>query len=165
MKSLFLSAMDDLKADPAAGKGTATTLVTWTSGMASRIEDGAWRLVCDEMEGDGGYGLGPDPGILARGSLGACLIAGYVMWSLLEDVPLTGLRVTVEGDYNARAMFGLEAAPPGFAEVRYRVEVESPAPRDNVIAMLDKADRHSSILDVFARAVPLRRDVVISPPA
>ena len=45
IKSLFESAIQDLKAHPDAGKGTATTIVASTAGLASRIEDGAWRLV------------------------------------------------------------------------------------------------------------------------
>ena len=85
-----------------------------------------------------------------------------MFWAALLDVPITALKVTVEGDYTARAMFGFEdEAPPGFSEVRYTVEIESPAPAARVHAMLDKADRYSSLLDVFKRAVPVKREVFL----
>ena len=165
LRQLLEATLADLSSSPDAGKGTATTVATWTSGVACRIDDGRWRLVADEMEFDGGFGLGPDPGVFARASLAACLVAGYVFFAALRDIEITALKVTVEGDYNARAMFGLEdETPPGFSEVRYRVEVASRSAADDVTAMLDYADRYSSILDVFKRAVPVKRDLSISSP-
>ncbi len=163
MKAMIEGAIEDLRGDPNAGKGTASTVVTWTAGVASRIEDGPWRFVADEMEGDGGFGLGPDPGVFARAGLGSCLVGGYIFWAAVQDIPITALKVVVEGDYNARAMYGLEDEnPPGFSEVRYRVEIESPAPAARVQAMIEHADRYSSVLDVFARAVPVKREVILA---
>ena len=67
-----------LKLRPSIGQGTATTTVRVRSGVTCDIEDGGWKLVADEMPGDGGAGLGPDPGVLGRAGLGSCLAMGYV---------------------------------------------------------------------------------------
>ena len=42
-----------------------------------------------------------------------------------------------------------------------RKELESAVPAANVQAVLDMADRYSSIRDVFRRAVPVRREIAI----
>ena len=88
-----------LKLRPAIGQGTATTIVRTRNGSVTcEIEDGSWKLVADEMPGDGGDGLGPDPGVLARASLGSCLAMGYVIWAALLEVPLESVEVQVDAE-------------------------------------------------------------------
>ena len=55
---------------PSIGRGTATTVCRIRDGTTCDIEDGQWKLVADEMPGDGGNGLGPDPGVFGRAALG-----------------------------------------------------------------------------------------------
>ena len=71
-----------LKLRPSIGQGTATTVVRVRNGVTCDIEDGGWKLVSDEMPGDGGSGLGPDAGVLVRAGLGSCLAQGYVIWEI-----------------------------------------------------------------------------------
>src|SRR3970282_842735 len=97
--------MKALKLRPSVGQGTATTTVRVRTGVTLDIEDGGWTLVADEMPGDGGAGLGPDPGVLVRAGLGSCLAMGYVQWAALLDIPLDSVEVVVEADYDAGGMF------------------------------------------------------------
>src|SRR5205085_3186946 len=150
---------------PAIGRGTATTVVKVRSGVTCDIEDGSWKLVADEMPGDGGAGLGPDPGVLGRAALGSCLAMGYVMWASQMDVPLDSVEVTVEADYDAAGMYGIDdSVPPGFQAMRYHVSISSPAPEGRVRELVEYADRHSSLLDSFRRAVPVSGEIKISAP-
>jgi len=152
-----------LKLRPSAGQGTATTIVRVRSGVTCDIEDGGWKLVADEMPGDGGAGLGPDPGVLVRAGLGSCLAMGYVMWAALKDVPLDSVEVTVEADYDARGMFGVDdSVPPGWPAVRYTVVIGSPAPEEKVRELAEYADRVSPILDDLRRAVPVSGELRIA---
>ena len=48
------------------------------------------------------------------------------------------------------------AAPPGFTEIRYHVEIESPARPSDVERIVDHADRLSPVLDVLTRANTVR---------
>src|SRR5439155_7976820 len=115
---------------------------------------------------DGGSGLGPDPGVFARASLGSCLAMGYVMWAAYLGVSIEDLEVTVEGDYDAAAMMGLaNDRPPGFSEVRYAVRITSSDNADAVRRLVEKADHLSSILDVFRRAVPVKMSLEVTAPA
>ncbi len=150
---------------PAIGRGTATTTVKARSGVTCDIEDGPWELVADEMPGDGGAGLGPDPGVLGRAALGSCLAMGYVMWASQMDVPLDSVEVTVEADYDASGMYGIDdSVDPGFQAMRYNVSISSPAPEERVRELVEFADRHSSLLDSFRRAVPVSGEIKVTTP-
>lgn len=151
---------------PSIGRGTAVTKVRVRDGCTAEVEDGGWKLIVDESKKDGGSGEGPDPGVYGRAALGACLAIGYAMWAANRHVPLDSIEVDVEADYDASGMFGLdESISPGWHALRYAVRVESSAPEAAIMQLLDYADAHSSLLDCFARALPVSRDVQISAPA
>ena len=148
---------------PSVGQGTAVTKVTVRDGCTADIEDGGWKLVSDEMPGDGGAGLGPDAGVLVRAGLGSCLAQGYVTWAARLDIPLDSVEVTVEADYDARGMFGVdESVPTGWGAVRYTAVISSPAPEERVRELVETADRRSPILDDLRRALPVSGELRIA---
>ena len=149
---------------PSFGQGTATTRVTVRGGsIACDIEDGPWKLVGDESPGDGGEGLGPDPGVFGRAALGSCLAIGYAMWAKYLEVPVDNIEVLVEADYDARGILGVDdSVSPGWQAMRYIVNIRSPAPEEAVRQMVEHADKHSSLLDAFLRAVPVSADIRIN---
>jgi hypothetical protein len=53
------------------------------------------------------------------------------------------------------------ATPPGYTELRYHVEIDSPAAPADVLRILDEGDRLSPMLDVFTRATAMRRTTSI----
>jgi uncharacterized OsmC-like protein len=129
------------------------------------VEDGQWNFVADEMPGDGGAGLGPDPGVYGRAALASCLAVGYVMWAARLDVPLNSVEVVVEADYDARGIYAVdETITPGWPAVRYTVRIESSAPEARVKEVIETADRYSSILDAFKRPLDVRREVELTQP-
>ena len=72
------------------------------------------------------------------------------------DVPLDRVAVTVEADYDARGMFGVDdSVAPGWGAVRYTAVISSPAPEERVRELVETADRHSPILDDLRRALPV----------
>ena len=78
-------------------------------------------------------------------------------------MPIDSLEVVVEADYDVRGELGVsDDVPPGYHAMRYVVHVTSPAPRAEVEQMLATAEKCSSYVDNFARAVPVRRDVHIT---
>ena len=149
-----------LKKRPSIGQGTALTRVKVRGGMTCDIEDGQWKLVADDMPGDGGAGLGPDPGVLVRAGLGSCLAMGYIIWAARLDIPLDNVEVVVETDYDARGMYGVDdSISPGWGAVRYIVNISSPAPHERVKELVDTADRYSPILDDMRRASEISRQL------
>ena len=140
---------------PSMGQGTATTRVVVRPGAtACDIEDGDHRLVVDIDRGEGGDGAGPDPGVLVRAGLGACLAIGYEMWAARLDVPLDSIEVIIEADYDARGMYAVDdAVSPGWTGLRYTTHVSSSAPAERVRELLEKADAHSPVLDDLRTAI------------
>jgi uncharacterized OsmC-like protein len=165
LKSIQERTVKALELRPSIGQGTATTTVRVRGGVTCDIEDGRWKLVADEMPGDGGAGLGPDPGVLVRAGLGSCLAMGYALWAARLDIPLESVEVTVEADYDARGMYGVDdSVPAGWGAVRYTTTISSPALPERVRELVETADRHSPILDDLRRAVPVSGDLRIAAP-
>jgi uncharacterized OsmC-like protein len=146
---------------PGVGQGTAVTKVKLTDGFTCEITDGPWRLVADMAEKHGGNNAGPNPGVLGRAALGSCLAISYVMWAAKLGVPISQLEVEVQADYDVRGEYGLADMPPGYKEVRYIVNIASPATEEEIIKLLDLADAHTPYLDIFRRPIAVRREVQI----
>ena len=148
---------------PSVGQGTARTKATLRAGLAVDVEEGTHRLTVGMHEKYGGNNAGPNPGVLGRASLASCLAIGYGMWAARLGVPIDALEVVVEADYDVRGELGVSAdVHPGYSEMRYVVHITSPAPKAEVEKMLETAERCSSYVDNYARAVPVKRDVTIT---
>jgi uncharacterized OsmC-like protein len=150
-----------LQLRPTLGRGTATTVATLRPGsLTVDLTDGGWSLVADSSRGEGGTDLGPDPGVLLRGALAACLTMGYQMFASEAGIEFETLRVTVEADYDARGQYGIEGAPPpGYSAMRVLVDATSDAPEAVVRQVIERADRHSPILDDIVRGLDVRSEV------
>ncbi len=157
-----------LELRPKIGRGTATTTVRLRKGqVASDVYDGGHHLVVDMGVDSGGENVGPDPGILIRGGLGACLASGYRLWAEYMDVPLDEVEVVIEADYDARGMYGVgdeDRVPPGYIALRARVNITSDAPEERVREMVEHADRHSPLLYDLTTALSVTRETTITAP-
>ena len=143
---------------PSRGHLTCTTKARLVGGLRCEIEEGRWRLAADLPAKVGGEDTAPTPGVLGRAALAGCLTIGIAHWAARLGVPIGSLEVEVEADFDARGELGVgDGIPPGYSEVRYAIAIESPAPKHEVDRLLDLAEHHSPYLDVFGRAVPLRR--------
>lgn len=150
---------------PSVGQGTAVTRVRLLDGLTCEVEDGPWSLTVDMAEKSGGRNRGPNPGVLGRGALGSCLAVGYAMWAARRGVSLRSLEVEVHADYDARGELGVsDDVPPGYSRIRCVVTVESDAPEEEVLRVLDEAERYSPYWDVFSEARELEREVRFGAP-
>lgn len=150
-----------VKLRPQKGKGTAVTKIKLFDGTTCEVQHKHWTFKVDIGEAEGGNDAGPGPGILERGALGSCLAIAYSQHAAVMGVPLDKVEVDVESDFDARGMFAIDDRPPGFEELRYKVYIESPASEEEVQKVIDKADKHSPVLDDFKRAIPVEREVTI----
>lgn len=150
---------------PTLGQGTAKTVVRLKPGLECEVTEGNWKLTVGMSPKSGGSNAGPNPGILGRGALGSCLALGYGMWAARLGVPIVSIEVEVQADYDGRGELGVsDDVHPGYSDIRYLVTVQSPAPEADVMRLLDTADKYSPYRDVFARALPVRREVRITAP-
>jgi uncharacterized OsmC-like protein len=146
---------------PAFGLGTGRSKSSIAGGLTCHVQEGNWSFVVDMPEPAGGNAEGPTPGVLGRAALGSCLAIGYKMKACEHGVDITGIEVEVQADYDDGGLLGSSKNPPGYLEVRYLVTVESDAPQDEILKILDEADQRSPYLDIFSRAQSCKREVRI----
>jgi uncharacterized OsmC-like protein len=163
IKSVSERVVKALSLRPAIGQGTAVTSVRVRPGTTTvDIVDGSWQLVSDADPDQGGEGAGPDPGVLVRSGLGACMAIGYRLWAARMDVELDEIEVTVEADYDARGMYGIGDVAAGWGAVRVRIGIASSAPEERVREVVEAADSHSPILDDMMRALAVGREIHVT---
>lgn len=154
----FESVAKAMTENPSLGLGTGISKTRVNAGsLRCEITEGKWQLAADMSEAGGGFGSAPTPGVLGRAALGSCLAITYTMYAAKLGLPLEHLEVEIQADYDDGAFFGVSDAPAGFSEIRYTVNVASPASESEIIRVLDEADAHCPYLDVFRRAQSCRR--------
>ncbi len=162
VKEAFHRAREILAARPDAGIGTAVTTVRRVSGLTLAVEDGPWKLTVDMAEKAGGAGEGPNPGVLGRAALGSCLTIVYTTFAAAHDIPLDGIEVEVQADYNARGQYGVGDHDPGYTEIRYHVRIDSPASEATILDMMARAEDCCPYLWIFRDPQNLKRTTVIN---
>jgi uncharacterized OsmC-like protein len=154
-----------LKTKPSFGLGTGISKTTITNGLTCEVKEGNWTLTADMPEQVGGNGAGPTPGVYGRAALGSCLAIGYMMRAAVMGINIRHLEVEVQADYDDGALFGTTTSiPPGYIEVRYSVKVDSEATEDQIIEMIESADKVSPYLDIFTRGQTCKRTILITSP-
>ncbi len=164
IKLAFERTIKALSLKPSLGIDTGVSKATVRNGLTCEITEGNWKFTVDMPVSAGGNAAGPTPGVYGRAALGSCLAIGYIMRSAQMSVPVNSLEVEIQADYDDGALFGTSDADPGYLEIRYSITIESEAPEEKILHMLDEADRHSPYLDVFSRAQKCLREVhIVSP--
>lgn len=152
MKAAEIKELYDRKARamqrrPAFGRGSGYARAYLLDGLTCDVELEDRTLRADQPRGEGGSGSGPHPGQLMRASLGACLAMGYRLWAARLDVPIDGVEVEVQAEFDARGQAGVAGdVPVGWQRVRFDVAVTSPAPEADVRRVVETADRLSPML-------------------
>ncbi len=144
------------------GHSTNRSVTTLSAGLHCTTEEGQWAIDADLPQSLGGTGAAPTPGVLVRAALGSCLAMGYRLRAAKHGIELHSIRVTVDADSEVAGMLLCDTdAPPGYTELRYHVEIDSPAAPADVMRIIDEGDRLSPMLDVVARATTMRRTTSI----
>lgn len=149
---------------PALGLGTGKSKTRIKNGLTCEIQEGNWKFLADMPESVGGNSQGPTPGVYGRAALGSCLAIGYMMKAATMNISITMLEVEVQADYDDGALLGTTDVAPGYLEVRYTITIESDAAEEDILRMIEDADRHSPYLDVFSRGQNCKREVHINSP-
>lgn len=150
---------------PGFGHSTRESVSTLVGRLRCTTTEGSARVETDLAPALGGDDTAPSPTTLVRAALGACLAMGYRLRAAELGVELTAVRVTVETESELRGMLDPDADfPPGLTAVRYRVEIESPAPEGEVERIVELGDQLSPVLDMLTRPHAVERTVTIGQP-
>jgi uncharacterized OsmC-like protein len=143
---------DALGRKPGFGHSTTTSTTTLVDGLRCATREADHRIETDLTAALGGDGSAPTPSALLRASLGSCLAMGYRLRAARHGVPAGSIRVEVETDAAIGGMLHEDSVfPPGFIEVRYRVEIDGPASAGQIERLIEEGDRLSPVLDALTR--------------
>ena len=166
IKSAFERSAKAMELKPEMGRVTKQAEARLVNGLACEVREGNWTFTNDMPEGMGGDDTGPGPGTFCRMALGSCLAIGYAQWLSLKDVPYGEINVKVEGDLDFSGILGVDdSIAPGHEELRVSVNIESPAPRAEIERIIELADRHSPVLHLITKPVPVKRELTLTVPA
>ena len=164
IKQAFERTVKTFSLKPSLGLGTGISRTRIKNGLTCEIEEGKWKFLADMPTSVGGNDEGPTPGVYGRAALGSCLAVGYMLRASKMGIAIDSLEVEVQADYDDGGLFGTSDKDPGYSEIRYTVTIESDAPENEILKLLDEADKHSPYLDVFTRGQQCKREVhIVSP--
>ena len=113
-----------------------------------RIRD--FQLLSDSGPDFAGYDLGPSSPELQLGVLGSCLTHVFLIQAADRGVPLETLEVEVTGQMDPRAgRPGYEHIPVYPHNIRYTVQVSSPASAEDLAALQAAVERACPILNLL----------------
>jgi uncharacterized OsmC-like protein len=119
----------------------------------AKIRD--FDLTVDEPPTIGGGDSGPAPVELVLAALGTCQEIVYATYARVLDIPLDGVAVRVEGQLDLRGFFGVADVPAGFQDITFAVEIDSPAPAEDIARLVSAVNAHCPVLDVLRQPVPV----------
>jgi len=155
----------ELTSNPANGQGVESMRIVDLGDGCCKAKDGDQELAINLGEEDGGKGGTPSPGFYLRAAFGACAVMGYREWAAYFDVPVGCIEVELQTEYDLRGNYGLDDnVTANYTACRCIVEIESPAPREKILEVIDHADANRFMHCLFAEKTPLEREVRIIEP-
>ena len=132
------------KSDPKAGLITLKAKgAIDEANIACKVETGRALAVAGLHPATGGSGMELCSGDMLLEALVAC--AGVTLKAVATaiDIPLKSGTVSAEGDLDFRGTLGVDKeAPVGFAEIRLRFDVDTPAPQEKLDLLLKLTERY-----------------------
>jgi uncharacterized OsmC-like protein len=135
---------------------TFQSRVIWTgTGVSSDAVTGPHTVRIDEPKSLGGENSGPNPVEYILSALGGCLVVLLTAFAPAHHVELNDVRVEVEGDLDPDGFQGLSDVRPGFSEIRYQIQIDSPSSQDKIEALKNHAIRVCPVKDTLT-GVPIK---------
>jgi uncharacterized OsmC-like protein len=130
--------------------------IKWTGqGVSSDAISGVHTVRIDEPESLGGENSGPNPVELLLSALGGCLVVLVTAFAPAHGVEIRDVKVSVEGDLDPDGFLGKSDARPGFSEIRYNLQVDSPSPAAKVAQLIEQAEKACPVKDTLT-GVPIK---------
>ena len=124
--------------------------------IACKVETGRALAVAGLHPATGGSGLELCSGDMLLEALVAC--AGVTLKAVATAlaIPLKSGSVSAEGDLDFRGTLGVvKDAPVGFAQIRLRFDVDTPAPQDKLDQLLKLTERYCVVYQTIKSGPPV----------
>ncbi len=166
IKNAVTKMIEGVTASPKNGQFKYKVSTNWENDVRTSAKIRSFpELTVDEPPPFGGSDLGPSPVELVLAALGTCQEIMYAALASAMDIPLDKCTVDLEGDLDVRGLLGLGAednVPPGFTQIRYKTEIESSAPEEQLQQLAKAVNEQCPVLDMLLRNVDVSKEVSIN---
>jgi uncharacterized OsmC-like protein len=161
LRQALLATIADLQQNPGHAKMEfeAETVLEGDVRCSGRVRDFP-PLTIDEPPALGGQNAGMNPVELVLVALGTCQEIMYAAYAAVLGIRLDQVRVDVQGQLDARGLFGLDPSlPSGFQKVTFTTHLWSPAEEASLRKLVETVQTHCPVLDTLTRAVEVAGEV------
>ncbi len=130
---------------------TFKSKVAWSrQGVLSTADVQGKKFDIDEPTHLGGTDQAPNPVEYLLGSLGGCINVLVVTFADQFSVEVNDVHVQIEGDLDPDGFLGKNPnVRPGYEEIRYHIDIDSPSPRENVQALINHVEKVCPVKDTL----------------
>jgi uncharacterized OsmC-like protein len=126
------------------------------SNIACKVETGRALAVAGLHPATGGSGLELCSGDMLLEALVACAGVTVKAVATALDIPLKSGQVSAEGDLDFRGTLGVaKDAPVGFAQIRLRFELDTPAPQEKLDQLRKLTERYCVVYQTIKSGPPV----------
>lgn len=125
--------------------------VAWSKkGVLSTADVQGKTFDIDEPTHLGGTDQAPNPVEYLLGSLGGCINVLVVTFAEQFSVEVNDVQVHIEGDLDPDGFLGKNPnVRPGYEEIRYHIDIDSPSPTENVQALIHHVEKVCPVKDTL----------------
>ncbi len=116
----------------------------------------------DYGEAAGGENQAPNPIELLLAAFAACIEAAFYEFAVHEGLTVNSLSIDVEGTLDLRGLFMIGDVSPGFQELRYVFNIDSPDDMEKITALAEKVISHCPVVDSLKRPVVINGNIVVN---
>lgn len=156
----FNGLRDTFAADAEAARTSFSATSRQIAGLHSRVNARSFFLDVDEPEAMGGTDKGPNPIELVLAALASCQEITYRLYADRLGIPLNSVSVHLDGDIDLSGFTAAnEDIRPGFTAIRGSVDIDSPAPIEDLERLKATVDRHCPVLDIVGGETPVSLEI------
>lgn len=141
---------------------TFASEVKWSgSGVLSTADVKGKKFDIDEPKELGGTDRAPNPVEYLLGALGGCINVLVTTFADQFSVEVRELNVHIEGDLDPDGFLGKNPnVRPGYEEIRYRIDIDSPSPNENIKALIDHVEKVCPVKDTLQGTIVKNTDYI-----
>jgi uncharacterized OsmC-like protein len=117
----------------------------------------------DFAEPAGGTNRAPNPVELLLSAFAACIEASFYEFAVHRGIKINSLSIEVEGTLDLKGLFMVdENTRPGFKDLKYIFNIESPDNEDEIRQLAEKVIAHCPVVDSLINPVEIKGNINIT---
>ena len=119
-------------------------------------------VISDYASPAGGTDRGPNPIELLLSAFAACVEAAFYEFALLRGITVSSLSVEIEGTLDLKGLFMVDDTRPGFQDLNYVFNIESPDDEQEVRKLAEEVIAHCPVVDSLINPVSVNGSIHVA---